>query len=121
MSRNGNVFALLGFGLLLILMGSFLLGCVSRDSTRMIRSAGQDAARSGLIAVPLEAAKPCSGAALPTQRTVGEAWAFGYAQTQRLEVCDERRALGVEAMELHNTRVNALVKELKPKPWWRFW
>lgn len=86
----------------------------------MIRSAGESGALAGVIAVPGEATKPCTGAALP-KRGEAEALAFGYAQTQRLEVCDERRALGVEAMRLHNERVTALAKELRPRPWWKFW
>lgn len=86
----------------------------------MIRSAGAEGAAAGMVVIPTEAAKPCTGAALP-KRGEAEAWAFGYAQTQRLEVCDERRALGVEAMVMHNSRVGALVKELKPRPWWKFW
>jgi hypothetical protein len=89
----------------------------------MIRGAGAEGAQAGLIVVPSEAAKPCTPAALPASNAPsrGEYRAFGYAQTERLAVCEERRALGVKAMGEHNERVGALVKELKPKPWWKLW
>ncbi len=71
--------------------------------------------------VPPEAEVRCTGAALPTKRGEAVAWAFGYAQTERLGVCEERRALGVEAMRLHNQRMLTLSKEVAPRPWWKFW
>lgn len=87
----------------------------------MIRNAGAEAAASGKIDIPPEVDKRCTGAALPARRSLEMALAFGYAQTERLEVCDERRALGAAAMHQHNERIDELVKELKPKHWWEFW
>lgn len=106
----------------LTLMGTCGAGCASQDSTRMILNAGQAGLAAGQITVPVEAAKKCVPAALPPLKpTAADLRAFGLIQTGKLEVCEERRALAVEAMNLHNTTLAAAVKELRPKRWWEFW
>lgn len=75
------------------------------------------------VQVPAEARKPCEGAPLPTGPKPGEPeyQVFGIRQTTKLELCDGKRALAVEASDLHNQYVDRLVKDLKPRPWYQFW
>lgn len=40
---------------------------------------------------------------------------FGARQTARLEVCEGKRKLAVDALDLHNAYVDKLVSELAPK------
>lgn len=77
--------------------------------------------RAGAIAVPSEAAKPCTGAPLPRDTSKPQLQAFALLQTGKLEICDERRALGVQAMELHNAEVVKAAERLERRPWWKFW
>jgi len=115
--------AFAGSLLLLILIGSGIAGCVSGNSTKLIRNAGAEAAAASLIIIPSEAAKQCTPAVLPQgpHPSKDQLRAFAEGQTTKLEVCDERRALGVEAMVLHNQRVGELVRDLRPRHWWEFW
>lgn len=73
------------------------------------------------VAVPALAREPCQAAPLPQGRSPGETdyQVFGIRQTTKLELCDGKRALGVEAADLHNRYVDQLVDELKPRSWWR--
>jgi hypothetical protein len=75
------------------------------------------------VVVPATVREPCAGAELPPppHPAVRDYQVFGARQTSRLEMCDQKRALGVEAMDLHNTYVDRLVGDLSPKPWWKFW
>jgi hypothetical protein len=75
------------------------------------------------IPVPPLAREPCDAAELPAGPKPGEVdyQVFGVRQTGRLEMCEEKRALGVSAMDLHNAYVDRLVNDLRPRPWWRFW
>lgn len=65
----------------------------------------------------------CTGAALPKGPRPGQAQvlAFAEAQTNKLEVCDERRALAVATVNIHNTKVDETVRKLTPHHWWEFW
>lgn len=105
--------------LLAILLLSGCAGCVSTNSTRLIRSAAQEAAVSGKIAVPEEARKACAGARLPSRSN--QLMDFGEAQTAQLAICDSRRALGVETMDDHNVRMDKLAADVRPRHWWEFW
>jgi hypothetical protein len=70
----------------------------------------------------VEAAKRCTGAPLPPHHSQMPLYlAFAEAQTNKLEVCEERRALAVDAMALHNKAQEALAVKLAPRPWWKFW
>lgn len=77
----------------------------------------------GVVVVPGEAAKPCTPAPLPAvvHPSLGDYRVFGVLQTGRLEVCEERRALAVEAMLVHNAGQERLAEKLRPKAWWHFW
>ncbi len=110
----------LALAILILLLGS---GCATANSTKAIRNAGAEGLRAGTIEVPAEASKHCAPAALPQgPHPSKEAYAvFGVLQTGKLEVCEERRALAVEAMTLHNGAMEAAAKKAEPKPWWKFW
>ncbi len=43
---------------------------------------------------------------------------FGARQTAKLEICEAKRALGVDAMDLHNAYVDRLVSDLRPPTFW---
>lgn len=88
----------------------------------MIRSAATEAANSQ-IEVPSEAAVSCFGAPLPQgpQPSTDDYRMFGVLQTGRLAVCEQRRALAVDTIKLHNTYAQKLVEKIKPKPWWKLW
>lgn len=73
--------------------------------------------------MPPSVRTPCAGTPLPAGPKPGEAdyQVFGLRQTLKVEQCDGKRALGVEAMDLHNRYVDRLVDDLAPRPWWKFW
>lgn len=71
------------------------------------------------VAVPPLVREPCEGAQLPPRKaSEADLQVFGVRQTGKLEKCEDKRALGVEAMDLHNTYVDRLVTELRPPTFW---
>jgi hypothetical protein len=98
-----------------------LTGCATGNSTKLIRNAGAEGLRAGVIEVPAEAGRQCTGAALPLKGSKEAYAAFGVLQTGKLEICEERRALAVEAMTLHNRTMVEAAKQTEPRPWWAFW
>jgi hypothetical protein len=101
---------------------SFTAACAHRSSTQEIQTVSATAANLK-IPVPSLVREPCEAAELPPGPKLDEAdyQVFGARQTGRLETCEEKRALGVSAMDLHNEYVERLVSDLRPRPWWRFW
>jgi hypothetical protein len=74
------------------------------------------------VPVPALVREPCAAAELPTGKPDEQDYqVFGIRQTGMLEKCEDRRALGVEAMDLHNAYVDRLVSDLKPHHWWQVW
>ena len=106
--------------LLTCLMTSSLAACATRSSTREVQTVAASAA-SLKTDVPQLAREKCEGAELPPRVKAGEAdyQIFGMRQTAKLEQCEFKRALGVEASDLHNQYVEKLVQTLSPKPWWQ--
>lgn len=69
------------------------------------------------VAIPAEARKSCGDLAAPLPEPPPDKpklAAFGVGQTGALEICDQRRALGVAAGDLHNLYVDRLAEGLKP-------
>ncbi len=112
---------LIAFWLVLILMLLGLSSCATANSTREIKGAAAEGLRAGVVGIPPEAAKHCTAAALPEGKSIADYRLFGLLQTDKLQTCEERRALAVDAMELHNTAMEAAAKKVEPKPWWKFW
>ncbi len=69
---------------------------------------------------PPLARERCAGAKLPPMPAASEAdhQVFGLMQTGQLEICETKRALAVEAGDLHNRYVERLVDDLRPKTFW---
>ena len=108
-----------GLFLLLILTLLFTPGCASRSSTNAIRTVAATAA-DNRIPIPPLARERCAGAPLPRPPSPSEPdyQVFGVQQTAKLEICDAKRALAVQAMETHNTYVDRLVRDLRPATFW---
>lgn len=71
------------------------------------------------VAVPPLVREPCEGAPLPPRKaSEADYQVFGVRQTGKLEKCDDKRALGVQAMDLHNAYVDRLVTDLRPPTFW---
>ncbi len=122
--NEGKVLVLLGliaFWLVLILMLLGLSSCATANSTKQIKGAAAEGLRAGVIEVPVEATKHCTAAAIPEGHTIQDYRLFGLSQTDKLQTCEERRALAVERMLMHNTAMEAAAKKVEPKPWWKFW
>ena len=86
---------------------------------REIQSVAATAASLKVDTPPL-AKEVCQGAPLPKGPAPSEPdyQVFGILQTGMLEICDTKRALAVQAAELHNTQVDALKNELRPLSFW---
>lgn len=69
--------------------------------------------------VPGLVREPCEAASLPPAKASEVDYqVFGVRQTAKLEKCDDKRALGVQAMDLHNAYVDRLVDTLRPTTLW---
>ena len=108
----------LALSLSMCLIASSFAGCASRSSTREVQTVAASAA-SLKVSVPPLVRERCEGAELPPPRA-GETdyQVFGVRQTGKLEKCDDKRALGVAAMDLHNTYVERLVDAVRPPTFW---
>ncbi len=102
--------------LILGLIAAGLTGCAPTISMKDMQTALAQAA-SFKAEVPREADTKCEGAALPGDG-LSEARVFGTLQTANLDICDKRRALGVEVIKDHNARVDKVVNELRPLTFW---
>ncbi len=89
----------------------------------MIQNAAAEGASAGIVNLPPSVLAPCTGAALPKgpHPAKEQVLAFAESQTSKLEVCDERRALAVDTVSVHNASIAATVKKLQPHQWWEFW
>lgn len=65
--------------------------------------------------------EPCVGAPLPPPPAPSEVdyQVFGVRQTSKLAECENKRRLGVEAMDLHNRYVDKLTESLDPPSLWQ--
>jgi len=107
---------------LLILTSLGVSSCAGMNSTREVRTAAGVGVQAGSIEVPAQARVGCKGAPLPPPHpTIADYRTFGALQTGELGVCEARRALAVETMDLHNKANAELAKKVLPRPWWRFW
>lgn len=99
----------------LCLIASSIAACASPSSTREIQTVAASAA-SLKVAVPPLARERCEGAELPKGPAPGEVdyQVFGVRQTAKLEKCEDKRALGVAAADLHNAYVDRLAERLRP-------
>jgi len=72
------------------------------------------------VEVPPTVREKCVGAELPPPPKPSEKdyQVFGARQTTKLELCEGKRALAVDAMDLHNTYVDRLVDAVRPPTFW---
>ena len=70
--------------------------------------------------IPPLAREGCLGSQLPPPPTPGEEdyQVYGVRMVGAVEKCDDKRALGVAAMDLHNAYVDRLGERLRPKTFW---
>lgn len=117
--RSVPFLASLALWALIFLIASFIWGCAARSSTREVLTVAATAANLKVVVPPL-AREPCEGAELPPGPNPGEPeyQVFGVRQTGKLEKCDDKRALGVAAADLHNAYVDRLVKIVRPPTFW---
>ena len=106
--------------LMAVLMLSFTGACATRSSTKEVRTVAATAA-SLTVVIPDTVKEPCVGAELPPPPKPSEKdyQVFGARQTAKLELCEGKRALAVDTMELHNRYVDSLQQKLDPPPWWK--
>lgn len=72
------------------------------------------------VQIPATARKPCEGANLPAPPKPGEAdyQVFGVQMVGKLDICEDKRALAVEAGDLHNRYVDKLASTVNPPSFW---
>lgn len=108
--------------LILTLTTVGLTGCVQTISTKELQTALATAANQP-VPIPPTADVKCDGPPLPAYtnspaEALAEARSFGVLSVGAIDVCDLRRALAVDAINLHNQGVAKVVNELRPLKWW---
>lgn len=72
------------------------------------------------MTVPDKAREPCAGAPLPPGPSVSEAehQTFGFLQSGFLQLCDEKRGLGVYSADAFNQAMDRLQSRVEGKRGW---
>lgn len=72
------------------------------------------------VEMPATARTPCEGAQLPAppKPTEPDYQVFGLQMVGKLDICDGKRALAVEAGDMHNRFVDKLAESLNPPSLW---
>lgn len=107
---------------ILALTSGGLTGCAQTMSMRDVQTALATAANQQ-VPMPHTADVKCDGPPLPVYtdsagQALAEARSYGVLSVGAIGVCDLRRQLAVDAINLHNQGVWAVVNQLRPLGFW---
>ena len=85
-------------------------GCASRGTPGALQAT-----------IPAQLTKPCPRAEVGQLRTAGDLGSLVVRQENALNTCEQQRDLAVQIVRDMDAAMDAYVRALTPRPWWRLW